>query len=159
MNKTISMQEMGTIIKEQLAEGGQVRFTPKGNSMLPMLRNNLDTVTLKRSEGRLKKYDLPLYQRKDNSYVLHRVVKVCNDGTYMMRGDNQLYTERGITDEQIVGVVASFTRKDKEYTDSSISYRLYSFAWVNTNSVRRLLKRTRRFLGRVKRKIKRIINH
>ncbi len=153
MNKLISMQEMGVIIKEQLAEGGLVKFTPKGNSMLPMLRNNIDTVTLKKCDGRLKKYDLPLYQRKDESYVLHRVVKVLDDGTYLMRGDNQLYTERGISDEDIVGVVVAFTRKGKEYTDNDISYKVYRFLWVNTNGIRKVCKPIRRILGRVKRKL------
>ena len=121
--------------------------------MLPMLRNNIDTVVLKKSEGRLKKYDLPLYQRKDESYVLHRVVKVNDDGTYLMRGDNQLFTEQGITDEQIVGVVIAFTRDGVEYTTKNFKYRCYCVWWVNTCRLRRFYKRIRRLLGRVKRKV------
>ena len=35
-------------------------------------------------------------KRKDGKYILHRVVKVCKDGTYTMRGDNQIYNEKGI---------------------------------------------------------------
>jgi len=152
LNKTIPMEIMGELIKEKLEQGGNVKFTPKGNSMLPMLRNNIDTVVLKKNDGKLKKYDLPLYQRKDETYVLHRVVKVKPDGSYLMRGDNQLYTEQGITDEDIVGVVTEFIKDGKTYTVKNPRYRAYCIWWVNTYSFRVIYKRTRRFLGRVKRR-------
>ena len=80
MNKIIPMEDMVQIIKEQFAAGGEkVSFTPRGCSMLPMLRDNLDKVVLEKPADHLKKYDLPLYMRDNGSYVLHRVVDVGED--------------------------------------------------------------------------------
>ena len=42
MNKVVSIEDIVPLIKEQLNYNGTVRFTPKGNSMLPTLRNNKD---------------------------------------------------------------------------------------------------------------------
>ena len=46
MNKLVSIEEIVPIMKEQMAEGGKVSFTPKGNSMLPLFRSDRDVVTL-----------------------------------------------------------------------------------------------------------------
>lgn len=156
-NNIISMDEMVVIIEEQLRLGGNVRFTPKGISMLPMLRNNKDVVVLKRPEGRLKKYDIPLYRRENGAYVLHRVVQTDEDGNYVMCGDNQVVKEYGITDDHIIGVVEAFERKGKKYTCNHQGYQIYCRVWVFLFPFRKLLVRMQRVLGRIKRKIKRII--
>ena len=59
MNK-VTLEQLLPVIEEMLAAGGEVTFTPNGNSMYPMLYHGIDTVTLKKPNGRLKKYDLPL---------------------------------------------------------------------------------------------------
>ena len=129
MNKIVSMDDIVPLMKEQIESNGQVTFTPKGNSMLPMLRNNKDTVTLCKAELPLEKYDLPLYMRDDGHYVLHSVVAVEQYG-YVMRGDNQFLNEHGIRDSQIIGIVHSFTRKNKQYECSQLRYVLYCRFWV-----------------------------
>lgn len=152
LNKVVAMEDIIPLIKEKINEGGKAKFTPKGNSMLPMLRNNLDTVTLAKPVFPLKKYEIPLYIRKNGQYVLHRVVGMQGD-TYVMRGDNQFYNECGIEDEQIIGVVTSFTRKGKDYSCNSLSYRIYCKLWVESARFRIYYRRVRRFAGKVKRKI------
>lgn len=156
MNKIISMDEMGAIIKEQLQNGGRVRFTPKGVSMLPMLRNNQDVVLLEEKKGKLKKYDLPLYQRQSGKYVLHRVVGLSDDGTYVMCGDNQVIREYGITDESIVGIVSEFERKGKKYSCDHKGYMIYCRVWVALLPIRKVCRLLRRILGKVKGKLGRI---
>lgn len=155
-NKIIPMEILGEIIKEQLNHGGRVRFTPKGVSMLPMLRDNEDVVLLEKPKRKLKKYDLPLYQRADGKYILHRVVDVLADGTYVMCGDNQVILEYGIADEHIVGVVSEFERKGKKYSVVDKTYCAYCRCWVALLSVRRVCRRGRVYLGKVKRKLGRI---
>lgn len=157
MNKVISMDEMGEIIKEQLQSGGKVRFTPKGISMLPMLRNNQDTVLLEKPPGTLKKYDLPLYQRESKKYILHRVIRVCDDGTYVMCGDNQVVFEYGITDEHIIGIVSEFERKGRKYSVNNKSYQIYCRLWIALIPVRRSYRVIRSFLGKIKRKLLTIV--
>lgn len=154
MSKIISMDEMVVIMREQLDRGGKVEFTPKGNSMLPMLRNNIDVVLIEKQQGRLKKYDLPLYQRENGKYVLHRVLEVCSDGTYVICGDNQVIKEYGICDKNVIGVVTEFVRKGKRYSCSSVRYKIYCRIWCFLLPLRKRYRITRRFLGKVKRKIK-----
>lgn len=152
MNKVVSMEEMIPLIKNQLEAGGKATFTPKGKSMLPMLRDGMDTVTIARAKFPLKKYDLPLYQRKDGSYVLHRVVDL-SQGKYVMRGDGQFVKEYGIEESQIIGVVVAFTRKGKKHSCQGLGYRIYVKVWVATVGLRKIKKKGRRILGRIKRKI------
>ena len=64
------------LIKECLAEGKTVKFSPRGTSMMPMIRQGVDSVILSAVPGKLKKFDLPLYQRKNGLFVLHRIVDV-----------------------------------------------------------------------------------
>lgn len=155
MSKIISMDDIIPLLKEQLEHSGEVVFTPKGVSMLPMLRNNKDTVTLCGARFPLKKYQVALYLRDGGQYVLHRVVGIAEDG-YIMRGDNQFIDETGIREDQIIAIVDRFNRKGREYTCSSKLYILYYKIWVNTVEIRKWLRRSRRIAGKIKRKILRI---
>lgn len=152
MNKIVSMDELMPIMKETLDSGGKVTFTPKGISMLPMLRSDVDTVTLEKPIFPLKKYDIPLYTRDNGKYVLHRVVKVTKEG-YVMRGDNQLINERGIGESQIIGIVTDFTRKGKQYNVNDFEYRIYCVLWTNTLPLKKIYLRVRRLAGKIKRKL------
>ena len=124
------------LIKERLAAGQSVRLEPKGTSMLPMLRQGKDSVTLSPLPARLKKYDLPLYQRRDGSYVLHRVIEAGESYTCM--GDNQFKPEPGLSHEQMRALVTSFSRGDREYSVSHPAYRLYCRLWHRSRPLRRI---------------------
>ena len=68
------------LIRERLAAGQRVRYLPfRGVSMLPMLRQGIDTVEIAPLPEKLKKYDLPVYQYPSGKYVMHRVVEVKDD--------------------------------------------------------------------------------
>ena len=64
------------LFRERLAAGQKVQFSPRGISMLPMLRQGKDSVILSPLPENLRKYDIPLYQREDGKYILHRIVEV-----------------------------------------------------------------------------------
>ena len=124
MSCEISLADMLPVMEEVLSSGGEFSFVPDGRSMRPMLKGKRDTVTIVKPQGRLKKYDLPLYRRANGAFVMHRVMKVQKDG-YVMRGDAQYTYEPGVTDEQIIGVMTSFIRNGKKITADSLGYRLY----------------------------------
>ena len=155
MRKVVSMNDLIPLMEEQMQHDGEVSFTPKGNSMLPMLRNNVDTVVLGKAESKLKKYQVALYVRDNGQYVLHRVVKT-DGGSYVMRGDNQFVNEPGIRDNQIIGVVHSFIRKGKRYTCDNKRYIIYCKVWTATVGLRKGIRKCCRFAGKVKRKILRV---
>lgn len=136
MNKEVLIDDIIDIISEKLSAGGTVTFTPKGRSMLPLLRDGEDVVVLSKPPGKLHLFDIPLYKRKNGSYVLHRVVNFDKDGSYVLCGDNQFALEHGVRDEDIIGVVTAFYRKGKAYSVSSLSYRFYINLWFYTRYIR-----------------------
>ena len=137
LNKETTLDAVIDIILEKLESGGTVTFTPNGTSMLPMLRDGKDVVVLKKPQGRLHLFDVPLYRRNNGQYVLHRVIDFGKDGSYVMCGDNQFAKEKGIKDEQILAVVSGFFRKGKAYQINSLRYRAYVNFWYYTRIIRR----------------------
>lgn len=132
--RNVSVEDMIPLIRETLECGKTVCFAPRGVSMLPMLRQGRDTVTLKRVEGSLRKYDLPFYRRDDGAYVIHRIVKAGD--TYTCIGDNQFAYEAGIRHDQIIGVVSAFCRDGKTILVSHRGYKLYCRLWHWSRPVR-----------------------
>ncbi len=135
------------LIREQLAAGGSVRFFPRGISMLPMLRQGKDAVILSPVPEKLKKYDLPLYQRDDGKYVLHRIVGVGEH--YSCVGDNQFAIEKGLRHDQMIAVVTSFSKGEKEYSVNSVRYRFYCRFWHYSRPVRRIWRGFRNRFARL----------
>ncbi|MCI9359351.1 MAG: hypothetical protein HFG65_00095 [Hungatella sp.] len=129
------MKNIERIIEEQ----GFYASTVVGISMYPMLRNRRDTVIISPVDGRLKKYDIPLYRRGD-AYVLHRIVRVLPE-SYIICGDNCMELEYGITDEQIIGVLTGFYRDDKMADINGFLYGIYVRVWCFLYPIRRLGKR------------------
>lgn len=145
MYKRIDMSELVPVMQEQLDVGKTVSFIPRGNSMRPLLGDGTDMVVLRKHEGRLHLFDMPLYYRREtDKYVLHRVVGFRKDGTYVMLGDNNAQREYGICDDDIVGVVTSFYRKGKMYSTKYPIYRLYCNVWYYTRPFRLMFSRARR---------------
>lgn len=123
-------------IEDVLREEGMFVSTTVGVSMFPMLRNRKDTIIVMPYEGRLKKYDVPLYKR-GSSYILHRIIEVRPD-SYVIRGDNCIQKEYGITDEHILGVLTGFYRGSKKINMDGMGYKLYVRVWRLLYPVRRL---------------------
>ena len=126
-----------TTYEEELNRSGSFTYTCSGVSMLPMLRQHKDLFTIDRKQGRCKKYDVVLYKRKSGAYVLHRIVKVC-ENDYIILGDNCLNKEYGIKDEDIIGVLRSFVRNGKEYPVCHKGYQLYARVWYFLYPLRRI---------------------
>lgn len=150
--KTTKLKEWMPLIEESLKDEKTVRFSPRGVSMLPMIRQGIDTVVLSPLPEKLKKYDLPLYQREDGKYVLHRIVKVSD--TYTCIGDNQFELEQGVRYDQMIAVVTKFTRGEKEHRVTEPMYQLYCRVWHYSRPVRLVLRKIK---GRVRRMIKKFL--
>ena len=131
----IQFAEIEDIIKNKGIYVGII----SGNSMFPMLRSRKDTVIIRPFTGRLKKYDIALYKRK-NQYILPRIVRVIPDG-YIICGDNCVSLESDITDEQVVGKLEGFYRGEQPISINGFVYKLYCRIWVALYPVRCLLKK------------------
>ena len=144
------------VIEEILAGDGEFRMYPRGTSMLPLIHQGRDSVVLKRNfECGAKKHDIAFYRRTNGQFVLLRVMKVLDDGSYIMCGDNQTQLEYGIKREQIIGYVERMYKGEKENTFNSLGYKLYLLIWC-CMPYRRLWRFVRGKLGGLKRRIKRI---
>ena len=141
------LEDLLPLIQEGLESGKTVRFSPRGISMLPMLRQGIDNVVLSPVPAKLKKYDLPLYRRSSGQFVLHRIIKVGE--TYTCMGDNQFDPEPGLRHEQMIGLVTAFTRGSKQISVTDIRYQIYCRVWHYSRPLRRLWRRAISWLRRV----------
>ena len=145
-NNSARLEDLLPVIQSYLADGKAVRFSPKGTSMLPMLRQDVDSVELHAVNGTLRKYDLPLYRRDNGQFVLHRIVRVGDN--YTCVGDNQFDLERGIRHDQMIGVVRAFYRKDRRILTTNIFYIIYCRFWHYSRGWRHLWRRGKGWLRR-----------
>jgi len=144
--KELELSILLPLIQESFTAGRTVRFSPRGISMLPMLRQGLDCVILSPAPEKLRKYDIPFYRRDDGKFILHRVVKVGE--TYTCIGDNQFELEEGVRHDQVIAVVSGFTRGEKEHQVSEWSYQLYCRFWHYSRAFRHLYRRAKGWLRR-----------
>ena len=132
---SVRLEQLFPLMKEQLALGQSVRFTPQGTSMRPTIYGGRDQVVLSPLPEKLKKYDLPLYRREDGQFVLHRIVKVGD--TYTCVGDNQFMLEEGVPQEWMIALATGFIRKGKYYSTNGKGYRVYCRIWHWSRPARR----------------------
>ena len=145
--QVLSLDELYPIIDEVISSGGEFRLYPRGTSMMPLLREGLDSVLLV-SPRDVSVNDIVLYKRDDGHFVLHRVVKIKN-GEYIMCGDNQYILERGITASHLLARVKCVFREDIRVELDNKNYVKYV---KGLRSVRKRRK-IRVALGKIKRKI------
>ena len=134
--------------EEELEKTGRLVYTTVGVSMRPLIKQDRDISIIEKPKGRLKKFDIALYKRPNGKYVLHRVVKVLEDG-YVILGDNCASKEYNIKDQQILGVLTSLVRDGKEVDFNSFGYKLYVRARYAQYPVRVIIFRTKRFLRKL----------
>ena len=134
--------------EEELERSGKLVYTTVGVSMRPLIRQDKDISIIEKPKGRLKKYDVALYKRPNGQYVLHRVVKVLEDG-YVILGDNCCSKEFNIKDSQILGVLTSLNRGGKEIDFESFGYKLYVRLRYAHYPVRVIIFKTKKFIRKL----------
>ncbi len=139
--------------EDVLREKGMLVHFTVGDSMWPMLHNRSDHVLVVPANGRLKKYDLPLYKRPNGQYVMHRILKV-RDADYITCGDNRRYKEKGITDDMIIGVAKGYWRNEKYIDCRNKWYRLYVHLWCDFFMIRSGILFIRDLPRRIRKKIR-----
>lgn len=141
------MSEYSTI-EAEIEKHGTGIFTNVGDSMMPLLRQRRDIIHISKVEGRLKKYDVPLYKRDNGQYVLHRILNV-RENDYVICGDNRTGMEEGITDRNIIGVMTGVSRDGKFLSVNDKKYKLYVMLWGGRKSYRIFLLRVKSVMKRL----------
>ena len=126
-----------------LEKNDKLVYRNTGTSMLPLLKQGRDFFIVEKVHNRqLRKYDVVLYKRQPDSYVLHRIIRIKN-GKYIIRGDNCINKEYGITDNDIIAVMTGYIRKGRQHSTSEFFYKLYSVCNCVFSPLRILLFRIR----------------
>lgn len=137
----VSLNDLYPVMREVLDSGGEFSFITRGRSMMPMLRDGVDTIVLTKVITKPKKYDVLLYRRNDGRFVLHRIVGENKDG-YIASGDNQTEYEYGIKPEQIEAKAVAYIKNGVRFETGTFRDKLY---------VRKIV--LRRFMRRIKKKL------
>lgn len=113
------------VVEQKLQTQETVAFLTRGASMSPLLRTHKDIVVISKAKHPLKVGEVPLYKVSGvKNLILHRIIDVAPDGTYIIRGDNT-YKKEYIPQENVVGVMTAVYRGGK-YIDCANS-KFYKF--------------------------------
>ena len=126
-------------IEEAILKDGFIVTPVKGTSMLPMLDSRTDRAVIEAFSGKLNKGDVVLYKRKNDTYVLHRLVKTGKKGLVFC-GDNHFALEYGVTPDMCLGVLKGYFRGET-YVDlqKSRKYKFYKAFYANRRILKKLL--------------------
>ena len=148
--------------EEELQRSGKIIFTNKGISMMPLLRENKDVMIIEKCQpSDVKKFDAVLFTRKNKDktrYVMHRVLRLNDDGSFFIAGDNCTAGER-VVPEQILGHLIGVIRNGKRLDVSDKKYLLYVHIWCDAYPIRFGILKIRNFAKRCIRYAKRRIRH
>lgn len=116
MNKVVLPNEifLGEV-SALLREGKKVIIMTKGNSMLPFIRGEKDSVNLVLRDA-VEPGDIVLAQVRPGGYVLHRVVGI-SDGIVTLHGDGNLLGNERCRLEDICGTAFEIIRPSGKAVD------------------------------------------
>lgn len=124
MSKKISLNDMEPVIIEVLENNSTVTITASGTSMEPLIHDGKDNVVLKKPGGDFRIGDIVLYKRNNGKLVLHRIIGKDENG-FILRGDNQLLKEYGISESQIIAVLDSIEKNGRVYKSDGLYCKIY----------------------------------
>lgn len=138
--ESISVDAMD--IFENLPDEGMT-LKVQGTSMQPFLYNGRDAVTFRKPDRKLKKGDVIVF-RRGKFYLMHRIVKIGNDGFITAMGDNTFSPDTHIAPEDVKAILVSAIRAGKTITPKSPEWLFFSKIFINSN--------VRKFIGKVRKR-------
>lgn len=118
-------------VSELLAEGNDVVIMTKGNSMLPFIRGDRDSVKLFRKDT-VSAGDIVLAEITPGHYVLHRVIKADSD-SLTLQGDGNLRGVEHCRAGNVKGTVVEIIKPGKTVVPDK------GKLWLCLRPVRRIL--------------------
>ena len=96
-----------------LKSDGEVLVNSLGSSMEPFVRNRSDVLLIRSCPAeQMERFDVPMFVRTDGHFVVHRILKIRSDGSFLTAGDHCTYTET-VPAERVIGVLDSIIRDGK----------------------------------------------
>ncbi len=154
----LNARQIARIVAALGTDGALCPLVVKGVSMVPTLREGIDTVYLRAvgPDDRVRRGDIAFFWR-DGHVVLHRVVGTGGaPGTLRMNGDGQLWCEE-IARSQVFAVVERVKRGRRVLPVRSGVLRVWGELWMRALPVRGLLWRFPRPVKRAVRAVGRLM--
>lgn len=129
-------------VSRLLQEGREVVMMPKGNSMRPFIRGEVDLVRLQQPKE-LKVGDIVLAYFNEH-YILHRIIAIDGEEIKLM-GDGNLQGVEEVQKSDVSGVVVEIIAPDGERRKPSNGY-----VWRNLLPVRKYLLKVYRKWNRIR---------
>ena len=127
-------------IERSIKELGYAVAPIAGTSMLPLLKEGRDRVELESCcQERLKKGEVVLYKKNDDTLVLHRIIKTENGEFFTVLGDHQFNNDEWVNKNQIIAVACGFFIKGRYVTEKTRWYRMYKKIWLCNLNFRRII--------------------
>ena len=134
IQNALIIPEIAKIVSEG---GGSVTLKTKGNSMLPFIIGERDSVVLAKAED-IKLYDIVLATVNDNQYILHRVVDINGDKLTLM-GDGNLKGCEVCSVENVIATAIEIIGGGKRYSCQSEQHFRKAMIWRALLPIRRYL--------------------
>ena len=143
-NRTIANDELLGEVCTLLATGKKVKIRAKGDSMLPFIHGDKDTLLLAPVEA-LHTGDIVLARISEGRYILHRIIKI-SGGQITLIGDGNLFKTEQCNISDIYGIAVTAIRQGKERSLISFKSILYAKAWHMLLPIRKTLNFLKRKL-------------
>ena len=129
-------------VAQLLGEGREVVITPKGRSMLPFIRGEVDHIKLLRPDSlRVGDIVLAYFEKR---YVLHRIVAIDGDEITLMGDGNLKGTEQGNRSDVVGKVVEIITPDHRQYKPGK------AWLWRHTLFLRKYMLKVYRKWNKLK---------
>jgi len=132
--------------QDLLFQGRSLRFTAKGCSMYPAIRDgdSVEIAPYNQGVDVLRSGDIIFYRVQPAAGILHRIVKIKrrhNEMLYITKGDAQAFDFTAVRPSEILGRLTAAERKGKRYSAGSIYMRSLAFFALRLYPVLLLLRR------------------
>ncbi|WP_297975078.1 S24/S26 family peptidase [uncultured Bacteroides sp.] len=122
-----------------ISEEHTVTLTVRGNSMNPFLVDRRDSIVLGSfAEADLQPGIAVLARESTGRIVFHRIISR-RGSVLTLQGDGNLRATEQADTADVMGIMLSAIRKDKEYPCSGRTWQRYSYWWMKLTPVRRWL--------------------
>lgn len=126
-----------TEVAKLISEGECVTIKTKGNSMLPFIHGEHDSVVLVKTDD-IKLYDIVLAGVSNNKYVLHRVIEI-NGNRLTLMGDGNIKGCEKCSTENVIATALEVIGGSKRYICRSKQHIIKAKIWKKLLPLRRFL--------------------
>lgn len=130
--RTETIREISVVQWHHLAQDGvdlPISMSLSGESMRPLIRRDMDTVTILPLRRQVRPGDIVLFADHRGRYVVHRVCK--RKGSLVVTiGDHCHKADSPLSEEQVWGLVTTVTRGNRKISVDNAAARSLGRLWM-----------------------------